>query len=344
MKASHKGLLVAVVLITVMALLAIIFGPLVGSGSQAVRDAVHSQLGIIAIAIVAGGVILLALVMLLVKRCADRPHPPIRRFLQDEGGTAAVEMLLALPIILMILLVILQAVLLWNAVVVFHYANYSAARAAVSIIPSHLEISGEEPYRMFDPNSSLTPPSIKLARIERAAALALVPISGRYQSSEYLNDPELTGENVAEIIRTALQTAGGDLDQPWLNRIADQYRYADAWTLVSVSKPHHWNYPEPERGRRCPYHHSRREWGTNDWLSIPYCPYAPQGIADYAPWEEVDVQLGYGFEMSILWANKVLHELMRNSGYPATAVTMPGTSRTSYIVPMFNTVTFVLSG
>jgi len=343
MKALRRPLVVFVLLVTVAALLVIVFGPLAARNTPAVRDAMRSRLGIITMTIIAAGVMLLGLLTLVLKRCTDRPHPPVWRVFRDEGGTAAVEMLLALPIMIMIILVILQAVLLWNALIVFHYAGYAAARSAVSIISCNLEISGEEPYRMFDDDSSLTPDSIKMARIRRAAMLALLPVSGRMATSAYSTDPEMTGEQAAQLVQGALQTAGEDIDQPWIRRIADQYRYADTFTRVAVSKPHHWDYAEPERGRRCPYQNSRREWGTNDWVHIPYCPYYPQGILDYPPWEEVSVRTVYMYEMGIPWANKMLYELMSRNGN-AVSVMIPGTNRTSYFVPMGGTVKYVLSG
>jgi len=343
MKALRRPLVVFVLLVTVGAVLLIVFGPLAARNTPPVRDAMRSRLGVIATAIIAAGVLLLGLLTLVVKRCTDRPHPPVWRVFRDEGGTAAVEMLLALPIMIMIILVILQAVLLWNAMIVFHYAAYATARSAVSIISCDLEISGEQPYRMFDNDSSLTPDSIKMARIRRAALLALLPVSGRLPTSAYLTDPEMTGEQAAQVVQQALQTAGESIDEPWIRRIADQYYYADAFAGIAISKPHHWNYAEPERGRRCPYHNSRREWGTNDWVHIPYCPYYPQGIMDYAPWEQVTVRTMYHWEMSIPWANKMLYELLSPNGY-ATSVIMPGTNRTTYLVKMAGDVKYVLSG
>ena len=333
------GLLLAA---TALGVTAIILVPVLHGGLE--REAVLSPIGRFVIITMAAGLAIVGLLSLLLRRCARRPHPPIASLFRDEGGTAAVEMLLALPIIAATILVMIQAVFLWNANLVFHYAGYASARAAVSIIPDDLELSGEGRCLMYNNESTLTPNSLKFARIRRAAVLALVPISGRLPTSVEQYDPELSGEHVAQFIEGSMMTAMAEREA-WMARVADQFRWADYFVELVITEPHHWSYPDSRSiGDHCPYRHGDREWGANDWVYFHYCPYI-EATYDYAPWEEVELNLLYPYEMNVTYANKMLYELLRaNHPELVQQMTIPGSGRTSYIIWMERNTKFVLSG
>jgi len=169
-----------------VAILALVYIP--RYGTALVRDAASSSVGQLCLALMVGGTIVVGLLCLVLRRCTERPHPSVRSFFRDDGGTAAIEMLLALPIILIIILLIVQASVLWNDNMVFHYAVYGAARSAAAVIPSYLEESGEDHCMvncmfMFDEfgheNSELSPDSLKYYYIRLALVGPLTSVSYR---------------------------------------------------------------------------------------------------------------------------------------------------------------------
>lgn len=337
MTKGRRVLLHVVVPVVAIGLVLIICIPLMGRKAEAVQDAAMSHLGRVSMAIMAVGALLLGLLSLVLHRCSERPHPPAHQVFRDEGGTAAIEMLMALPFVVMILLVVLQTAVLWNANVVFHYAGFASARAGTSIIPTDMiDISGERRYWMYNDEDPLTPQSMKKARIRRAAVLALLEISGNLPESAEIRDPEWTGEDARAMVRQALSAAQADTDRPWIDRIAGQFRYADYFTEIEINEPHHWGLSNPGDG--CPYRWHRREWGTMDWNYIAVCPGFTHTF-DYAPWEEMTARLTYPFELGVPYANRVLAQLG-----VASPFLVPGSSRQSYYTWMTRETKFMLSG
>ena len=311
----------AAMMVAVLSLVALMYVPRFGSG--VVREAATSRIGVIVTVVLVGGCVLLALLGLVIKRCTDRPHPPLWQFFKDDGGTAAVEMLLALPIIAMIFLVMLQATVMWNANVIFHYASYATARAAVSIIPSKLDISGEDRHLMYNDSAGLMPKSYKFARIRRTAVLSLVPISGKLPASVDRLDPEISGEDVQRFVQQGLTRGQADASLEWHNRIGDQFRYADYFVTLAIKPPEHWHLSNPGEG--CPWRNYRRgDWQVWDYQAIPFCPFI-EGTYDFPPWETLELHLWYPYEMSVPWAGRVLAQLGAGESF-----LLPGTSQTSY--------------
>ena len=252
---------------------------------------------------------LLVPVVVLFYRCDRRPHGGLRNLHRDEGGTAMVEMLFALPFMMMILLVLLQAVLMWQGSLTVHYAGYAATRAAVTVINGNYE--DERRHLMFNDEHPLTPPSLKMVRIHRAAVIALLPVSGRLPSGRSYNDPDMSGDEFAALVVHSLENApNADASmarRPWVARLAGQYAYADYFRGIAIRPPHHWNFDEPERGNRCPMRATRRtdwtQWGYNHENYCPHCPHT----FDYPHNEPIELTLGFPVPLEVPWANRILY-------------------------------------
>lgn len=319
MTAKRKpwGLFLAIMAAVVL-LMVIMYVPLLGGGTAAF--AATSPLARIAILTIVIGCALLGLIGLRLKRLTERPHPPLHKVWSDEGGTAAVEMLLALPFVLGILLMLVQAALMWNDNMLMHHAGFAAARAALTIVRSNVPESGEDERMVFNDGAVFAdydlanppgPPSIKMPRIRRAAALALIPVSGELSTS-VIDDPEMTGTEIADAVRLAMVNTGGDPDQPWINHITRRFAYAWHYTEVDIRRPWHWQFAEPRRGENCPRRASLRgDWNPmlpSQYESIPFCPWIP-GCMDFARWEEIQVHLKYRYELGIPYANRIFDML-----------------------------------
>lgn len=361
MSTKTKWITGLVALAAVCLLMVLIYLPLLHHPTT-FRAAVTSPLAVTSMSLLIACLLVLGMLCLFLKRCTDRPHAPLHKIFSDEGGTAAFEFLLGMPIILMILLLVLECALLWNANMVIHYAGFAATRCAITTVQSQLPPSsdpsdppdgsgpyvGENNYLVnnnyptnMQPNASPPQPlSLKMTRIHRAAAIALTPISDEYPTSE-CDDWDIPGirnlpEFIANGIITAIQNAGtSDPNQPWPNHVAAQYSYAWANSTVTLAVPFHWQNGNPNSA--CPYNQSQP---TNNWNSatdrfnlMPWCPWynyeitASAYILDYAWNEPLTVTLTYYFPMEIPYANSVLSKLGIGEPY-----VIPGSGENSYKV------------
>lgn len=346
---TKRQVILVTVLLTfgALALLAVVYLPMFGG--HVVREAALSPIGKFAMVIMVGGAVVVGLLCLVLRRCSQRPHTPIREFFSEEGGSAALEMLLALPIIIIVMLIILQGTLMWNSNLIFHYSVYGAARSMAAVIPSYLDDSGEEHCMMYaDPpqeNGELSPDSLKYYQIRLAAVSSLVPISGRLPPGVDQRNPYMSGDEFAAATTQAMSIAAAATNPYWMNRVASQYRYADYFLQLVIDIPDHWNYAEPERGRRCPYQAGRREWGTTDWYYIPYCPHVLRGVLDYPPWEKVKIGVSFPYELGVPYASKLVFMVLRkNHPELVQQVILPGSSQTSYQLWLDKELEFILSG
>jgi hypothetical protein len=358
--------------LVVVALLTMAYVPLFGG--DVVSQAAVSPVGRLAMLFIVGGLVLIGLLCLFVRRCSQRPHTPMRDFFRSDGGSAAVEMLLGLPIILMILLMVIQATVLWNANMVFHYAAFATARTMSSVIPCDIDynLNGyEDPAGASDnpdstqylarereclvfaddeqENAELSPDSAKTQLIRLAAIAALVPISDRIRANAGIDEnPFMTGDAFAAATIASRGNAlagGGSEDPAWYGRIAEQFRYADYYLQLTIDIPHHWYYQGTARGERCPYRHGYSEWGNAGFIYIPYCPYAPKGVLDYAPWEKVKITVEFPYSLGIPYGGRVIHRvIMATNPEMGREETLPGSSRTSYQLWMKQELEFILSG
>ena len=357
---TRRRLILLTIIATVagVAILALVYIP--RYGTALVREAASSSVGQLCLALMVGGTMVVGLLCLVLRRCTERPHPSVRSFFGNDGGTAAIETLLALPIILIIILLIVQASVLWNDNMIFHYAVYGAARSAAAVIPSYLAKSGEDHCMMncmpmFEEygheNSALSPDSLKYYYIRLALVGPLTSVSGRMPEGVEPTNPWMTGDQYAEIVTEALRAAGTLEDEAgWTHRIASQYRYADYYTTLVISIPDHWKYKsEPARGKHCPYQQRRREWGNMSWTWPPYCPHILNGVLDYAPWERITLGVRYYTHLSVPYAGKLLYEVIStktendNPGAAREEI-MPGTGSTIYQLRLEKDQEFMLSG
>ena len=134
--------------------------------------------GPLCLAIIAAGVVAL----LLAGRTLDRLSPAAPRGrrlatalarLRSDDGTATVEFVLVFPVALVILLTLLQSVLVFSGNLFVNYAAYTAARAAIVHAPTG-GIGGGGALIFEGP---------AMAHVRHAAAMALVPVSGREDAS-----------------------------------------------------------------------------------------------------------------------------------------------------------------
>ena len=79
----------------------------------------------------------------------------------------------------------------------------------------------------------------------------------------------------------------------WINRVKNQYDYADKYTQIDLAKPAHWQDGNPDND--CPYSAQRNtgQWGNWGWVYVPYCPFyhqLPLMIWDFWYWEDLHVR------------------------------------------------------
>ena len=283
--------------------------------------ALASPLAIKCILLIVGGVVALVLVAALLIRL--KPAAAARKVRDDQGGTAAVEMVLLMPFALMIFLTVIQAALLFNANMVVHYAAYCAARVATVVVPmtfgEEQGVIGGRPL-VWPCTEDDQGPSMKIELMRRAAVLALVPISASMPAGQ--GSVNTLGAALDQATRGAFAKAG--VDNPWwLHRIQEQYNYADAYTRVRLAPPDHWQDGDPDND--CPYSAARRTtWGTYGWNYAPYCPYYHRvpgpPIWDFWYWEDLDVRIRYSFLLEVPYISLFL-------GDP---VTIPGRQGRSF--------------
>ncbi|MCE9592519.1 MAG: pilus assembly protein [Planctomycetes bacterium] len=143
--------------------------------------------------------------------------------IHDHDGTATIEFTLVLPILLFTVLLLAQTTMVMVGNIYVHYAAFAATRSAIVMIPADFE--GE-------PENSIVnaPDNPKFERIRRAAAFALTPVSGRMTQGVAAADDLVPAF-------TAHYDSYKTTAPAWVaSRLADQYRYADAATDISVMR------------------------------------------------------------------------------------------------------------
>ncbi len=299
-----------------------------GDDARWLSAAAASPLALRCLLIVVGGLVALAAVAaLLVRLGPGRRARRIARLHGDQGGTSAVEMTLLFPVAVMVLLIIAQAALLFNANMVVHYSGFAAARVASVVVP--LEVGGERINLVYNPDVADNPPSDKLELIRRAAVLALVPVAGRADSTtmgysraggdvvegrtrsayDSLKEGRMLEEAEEEGADWAARMAGLYEDEApwWFERVREQYNYANEFTEVELAKPWHWR-DDGNPDDDCPYRHHRRDaWTQWGWTYVSFCPYH-EDYMDYAWWEELVVKVEFRFPLQVPYAGRLLRD------------------------------------
>jgi hypothetical protein len=141
--------------------------------------------------------------------------------MRDTTATATLEFALVVPIMLFLMLVLAQTTLVMTGNLFVHYSAFAATRSAIVIIPS---VTDEEPANYIIPERGRR----KFDAIHAAAAIALIPVSGRSSESGAPADAIVDGL-VEHYIAYDRQTPR------WVQvLIADRVRYAVANTDVQV--------------------------------------------------------------------------------------------------------------
>ena len=152
------------------------------------------------------------------QRKVDRPT-----LIRNADGTATLEFVLILPIILFLVLTLAQTTLLMGANVFTHYAAFAATRSAIVYIPS------DQGYPEIPNTIVLDDESPKYSAIRRAAIFALVPVAGRLRVRDTVD---------ADSFTTAMSqyySLYGRQPPAWIdNQLGDRLRYADANTRIAM--------------------------------------------------------------------------------------------------------------
>lgn len=160
----------------------------------------------------------LALVVILIRVHRSGRKPPT-----GSHGTATIEFALVFPLLLILILMTLQVMLAMVGNLYVNYAAYAATRAAIVQVPRDLP---GEPSNVYFVGGA------KHEAIRRAAAFALVPVSGRSNDGGRID-----ADGYVAALRAHFAAQG--LAQPgWVDRLAgDRVRYADAMTQVTLYTP-----------------------------------------------------------------------------------------------------------
>ncbi len=272
------------------------------------QPAAFSPLALRCLALIAGGMVVLGLVAAAMVRLEARGRPGHPRGLHgNQDGTAAIEFVLLLPVAVMVFLVVTQSALLFNANVMVQYAAWAAMRVATTVVPFTF---GDELRNLVN-NPDGGTSSEKLAMIRRAAAMALVPISGGIPSSV-----ASVGDSAGQAIRQETAAAFSNLSEKerhWFARIEPQYNYAWYYTQIDLAKPEHWRDGDPDPD--CPYRNQQRdEWTQWGWTYLPYCPFHPDRM-DYYKWEDLHQRLIYQYLLEMPYAGRFLGTRASVPGY-----------------------------
>lgn len=159
-------------------------------------------------------------------RCKTRytPHRPVSR-----RGTATIEFVMVLPVLLILILLTLQFMLVMVGRLYVQYAAYAAARTAIVQIPQdYLDNTGEgvneiQPYAEADG---------KMAVIRHAACWALVPVSGRADSTQ--NPIGNRGSELVDALNQAYAEGGASVPNWVEGMVVDKTNYAFEYTEVML--------------------------------------------------------------------------------------------------------------
>ncbi|MCK7540901.1 MAG: pilus assembly protein [Marinilabiliales bacterium] len=114
--------------------------------------------------------LLLLLVVFSTVKAVKKTRRRVTDLNEDEDGQAMTEFILIFPLLLFITLCIMQMALVYTGRLIINYSAFTAARAAVVVIPGTM---GEETENVIDPEKDGGKPN----RIRDAARLACTPAS-----------------------------------------------------------------------------------------------------------------------------------------------------------------------
>ncbi len=229
-----------------------------------VLEAASWRLSVLAI-IAVGGIVVLTRMLYGMGQRQRASMPSWRGRMSDQKGTATIEFVLVLPVLIVLVLLLIQTMLMMVGNVFVHYAAYAAARVAVVQIPRDLSESGDGDVNFIRAEEG----NEKFDRIQSAAASAVMPVSG-----------PLGGNSVeATRLRTGLQAyfRAYEVSPPnWVSRLAPKRMdYAIEHTRVTLSKID----------------------DTGD--TVRFDELAPGEIAEFSPKEPIGVEVAHRLHLSI---------------------------------------------
>ena len=145
--------------------------------------------------------------------------------LESEQGSATLEFVLIIPMLLFCTLTLAQTTLVMGGNVFVHYAAFAATRSAITTLPMDYTQTGEPR------NYLLLPDGQKKERVRQAAVFALLPVAGKILDST-TSDSTLLVEGFKSYYR--------ELDQEppiWIdNFLAQRLAYANTYTDIIFSR------------------------------------------------------------------------------------------------------------
>ncbi len=188
--------------------------------------ALASPLTLQCMAVMFIGLIMLALGVRVCWQLGRNRRAQQASLVQDTSGVATIEFAMGLPILLLLILFLTQTMLVMGGNIFVHYAAYAAARAAVVQIPSAYPNEAANVYNH-------SPGQQKHDAIKRAAAMALVPVSGRMaEGSDLINADDFTSG------LSTFYNSYSRNEPNWVERLAGyRVNYAAAHTDITVAVP-----------------------------------------------------------------------------------------------------------
>lgn len=155
-------------------------------------------------------------------------HQCLRSLHRDRRGVATVEFTLAFPVLLFLVLVLLQTAMVMVGRAYVHYAAFAATRAAISQVPADLSgQGGEGPNAIVISNASP-----KLQAIQRAAAVAIAPVSGRNEDDHPLFAADAARDALSGYLADAGIAEGNWVDRSYAQRLRYAAHHTRVWLQV----------------------------------------------------------------------------------------------------------------
>ncbi len=241
------------------------------------QQVLTSRLTLVCIAVGAACLIGLAVGLIVIRRL--HRDQPAANPITDARGTATIEFALVFPILLFMMLMLTQTTTLMAGNIFVHYSAYAATRTAIVQIPQEYP---DDKANVFTASEG----HIKHDAIHRAAALALVPVGGRAESSQ-------TPAPAEQFVQGLKQhyAAYGRPEPAWIdNFAAARLRYTMDNTRIVANIPvdegDSWVFEEIDEG----------------------------GAFRYEPRDPIAIRVVHRLNLAVPYANRIYADGMRDGG------------------------------
>jgi len=145
-----------------------------------------------------------------------------------QSGTATIEFALVLPILMFLCMMLLQVMLALTGNMFVHYAAFAAVRTAIVQIPADSLPTAEPPNMIWVTDGIANREPGKMDTIARAAAYAMIPVSG--QAEAFSGAADQYAQGLDRMFQTYGQTP-----PRWTRSLApNRYQYALEHTQVRL--------------------------------------------------------------------------------------------------------------